>query len=236
MKLAIMQPYFFPYIGYFSLIKHTDEFILFDTVQFIRHGWIERNRILKPSDGWQYIMVPLKKHTRETLIKEIEINNNLPWKERILAQLHHYKKKAPYYSNVICLLNEIFSKEYNIIVDLNLASLKAVCDYLDIKASLQVFSKMNIDIEPANAPDEWALNICKALGNVDEYWNPPGGKSFFDKSKYVKANIELKYHSINITEYKQKGSVFEPSLSIIDVMMFNSVEEINKMLDNYELI
>ncbi len=236
MKLAIMQPYFLPYLGYFSLIKHTDEFILFDTVQFIRHGWIERNRILKPSNGWQYIMVPLKKHSRETIIKDIEINNDQQWKEKILAQLQHYKKQAPYFSNVIDILNEIFSKEYATIVDLNLASLKTVCYYLGINTPIQVFSLMNIDIEPANAPDEWALNICKALGNVDEYWNPPGGQSFFNKKKYENADINLKFHSAILTDYDQKRNVFEPGLSIIDVMMFNSVEEINKMLDNYELI
>ena len=236
MKLAIMQPYFLPYLGYFSLIKHTDEFILFDTVQFIRHGWIERNRILKPSNGWQYIMVPLKKHSRETIIKDIEINNDQQWKEKILAQLQHYKKQAPYFSNVIDILNEIFSKEYATIVDLNLASLKTVCNYLGINTPIQVFSLMNIDIEPANAPDEWALNICKALGNVDEYWNPPGGQSFFDRKKYENAGINLKFHSAILTDYDQKRNVFEPGLSIIDVMMFNSVDEINKMLDNYELI
>ena len=236
MKLAIMQPYFLPYLGYFSLIKHTDEFILFDTVQFIRHGWIERNRILKPSNGWQYIMVPLKKHSRETLIKDIEINNDQQWKEKILAQLQHYKKQAPYFSNVIDILNEIFSKEYATIVDLNLASLKTVCNYLGINTPIQVFSLMNIDIEPANAPDEWALNICKALGNVDEYWNPPGGQSFFDRKKYENAGINLKFHSAILTDYDQKRNVFEPGLSILDVMMFNSIEEINKMLDNYELI
>lgn len=236
MKLAIMQPYFLPYLGYFSLIKHTDEFILFDTVQFIRHGWIERNRILKPSDGWQYIMVPLKKHSRETIIKDIEINNDQQWKEKILAQLQHYKKQAPYFSNVIDILNEIFSKEYATIVDLNLASLKTVCYYLGINTPIQVFSLMNIDIEPANAPDEWALNICKALGNVDEYWNPPGGQSFFDRKKYENAGINLKFHSAILTDYDQKRNVFEPGLSILDVMMFNSIEEINKMLDNYELL
>ena len=236
MKLSIMQPYFLPYLGYFSLIKHTDEFILLDTVQFIRHGWIERNRILKPSDGWQYIMVPLKKYSRETIIKDIEINNDQQWKEKILAQLQHYKKQAPYFSNVIDILNEIFSKEYATIVDLNLASLKTVCNYLGINTPIQVFSLMNIDIEPANAPDEWALNICKALGNVDEYWNPPGGQSFFDRKKYENAGINLKFHSAILTDYDQKRNVFTPGLSIIDVMMFNSVEEINKMLDNYELL
>ena len=95
MKLGIMQPYFLPYIGYFSIIKHTDEFILFDSVQFIRHGWIERNRILKQSGGWQYIQVPIiKNNGRETLIKDIRINNTDNWKTKILAQIQHYKKKS----------------------------------------------------------------------------------------------------------------------------------------------
>ena len=97
MRLGIMQPYFMPYLGYFSLIKNTDEFILFDTVQFIRHGWIERNRILKPSGGWQYFQVPIiKENGRETVIKNVRINNSENWKSKILAQLQHYKKKAPY--------------------------------------------------------------------------------------------------------------------------------------------
>ena len=76
MKLGIMQPYFAPYLGYISLIKHTDEFILFDTVQFIRHGWIERNRILKPGGGWQYIAIPLVKHSQKTLICDICVRTN----------------------------------------------------------------------------------------------------------------------------------------------------------------
>lgn len=94
---------------------------------------------------------------------------------------------------------------------------------------------MNLAIEPVNAPDEWALNICKALGNVDEYWNPPGGMSFFNKEKYQNANISLKFHKIKLTDYKQKDNTFEPGLSIIDALMFNSPEAINQMLNNYEL-
>jgi hypothetical protein len=94
---------------------------------------------------------------------------------------------------------------------------------------------MQLPIEPVNAPDEWALNICRAIENVDEYWNPPGGKSFFDKSKYELANIKLKYHTVRLTEYTQKGTPFIPGLSIIDVLMFNSKATINKMLDDYVL-
>lgn len=236
MKIGIMQPYFMPYLGYFSLIKHTDEFILFDPVQFIRHGWIERNRTLKQNEGWQYVQVPLVKSGRDTLIKDIEINNNTKWADKMLAQLQHYKKTAPYYFATIKVLQEIFSQEYTDIVSLNHASLKAVCEYLGIDANFKVFSQMGLEIETPNAPDEWALNICKALSNIDEYWNPIGGTSFFDKQKYTDAGIELKFHNVSLEEYEQKRTPFEAGLSIIDVMMFNSPEEINTMLDNYELI
>lgn len=236
MKLGIMQPYFFPYLGYISLIKHTDQFILFDTVQFIRHGWIERNRVLKQNEGWLYIQVPLIKTGRDTLIKDIQINNAENWKNKILSQLQIYKKIAPNYLKVIKLLNEVFENEYIDIVHLNKRTLEIVCNYLDINRKIEIFSEMNIEIESAKEPDEWALNICKALGNADEYWNPPGGISFFDKSKYEKAGIELKFQKVVLSPYNQKRTEFEAGLSIIDVMMFNSVEEINLMLDNYSLV
>jgi hypothetical protein len=236
MKLGIMQPYFFPYIGYFSLIKQTDKFILLDAVQFIRHGWIERNRILNPSGGWQYIQVPLKKHSRETKIWEIAINNEQTWREKIIAQLQHYRKMAPYFSRVIAMLKNVFSQEYASIVSLNKATLKSVCGYLEIKTPIEVYSEMELAIAPVNTPDEWALNICKAIDGVTEYRNPPGCMDLFDRSKYESNQIELKFLSVNSIIYDQKRPVFEPNLSIIDIMMFNSPEQINKLLDDYELL
>lgn len=235
MKVAIMQPYFFPYIGYFSLIKHTDLFILFDPVQFIRHGWIERNRILKPDNDWQYIQVPLMKHNRETLIKDISINNDRDWSTKILAQIEHYKKSAPFYHQTRKLLEETFNTTFSSIVELNQTALNKTLAYLGIEHNIKVFSEMNLTIAPPQAPDEWALNICKELGSVSEYWNPPGGKSFFEPSKYAKNNIKLYFHTQKIIPYQQKKSTFIPGLSIIDVLMFNSIEDINKMLDQYQL-
>ncbi|MBQ2983378.1 MAG: WbqC family protein [Candidatus Gastranaerophilales bacterium] len=236
-KVAIMQPYFFPYIGYFSLIKHTDKFILFDPVQFIRHGWIERNRMLKPELGWQYISVPLVKHERETLIKDILINNNENWKEKIFAQLQHYKKKSPFYKQAIEVVQKGLDINTDSIVKLNYSTLKAVCEYLEITFDCEIFSEMNLTIDPVNAPDEWALNICNALG-YKEYWNPQGGIEFFDVEKYRQSNIEIKFLKHNLPFYSQRRGVenFENGLSIIDVMMFNSKEQINEMLNNYELI
>lgn len=235
MKVGIMQPYFFPYIGYFSLIKHTDKFILSDVVQFIYHGWIERNRILKPNEGWHYINVPLQKFHYSTPIREVMINNNIDWKGKIYAQLKHYKQTAPYYYSTINLLNEIFSFEFFDIVTLNKISLTKVCEYLGFSKKIEVFSEMNLSILPVNAPDEWSLNTCLAIEGANEYWNPPGGQSFYDKVKYDKANINLKFMIPCPVKYDQKRSQFEKWLSIIDVLMFNSVENVNKMLDNYNL-
>ncbi len=234
MRLGIMQPYFFPYLGYLALIKHTDKWIVFDTPQFIRHGWIERNRILKPNEGWQYIKVPLQKHSRSTSIKDIRINNSTDWKTKISAQIYHYKKRSPYFSQVNDLINNIFDSEFDSIVELNTQVLVAICSYLEIPFNYEIFSEMNLELGEINAPDEWALRISGNLG-ADEYINPPGGREFFDPDKYKRSNIKLSFLEIALVEYSQRRSSFENGLSIIDVMMFNSPDEINAMLNNVEI-
>ncbi len=237
-KIAIMQPYFFPYLGYFSLIKNTDSFILFDTVQFIRHGWIERNRVLKQNEGWQYIAVPLQKHSRDTLIKDIKINNTEKWKDKIFAQLTHYKKKSPFYKETIDVLKQGLDIDTDSITQLNYSTLGAVCKYLGITFNCQIYSEMGLIIDTVTAPDEWALNICKSLGDIDEYWNPEGGVEFFETSKYTNAGINIKFIKHNLPYYSQRRGegVFEPGLSIVDVLMFNPPEKIREMLDYYELV
>lgn len=229
-----MQPYFFPYLGYFALIKHTDYWVAFDTPQFIRHGWIERNRILKPNEGWQYIKIPLEKHSTKTPIKDIKIKQDSNWEQKILTQLEHYKKKATYYGDVVNLVQKVALYNTESIVDLDVKSLSVVCDYLEIDFSYTIFSKSDVIVDSVNAPDEWALEISKALG-AEAYYNPPGGIDFFDIKKYRRNGIDIRFLKLNLIEYKQKGNVFEPGLSIIDVMMFNSPEQIRKMLDNYTL-
>lgn len=236
MRLAIMQPYFMPYIGYFSLIYHCDEFILLDTVQYIYHGWIERNRILKPDEGCQYISVPLKKHSNRDSIQSLYVDNANNWEKKIIQQLQHYKKKAKYYYEVLSLLERVFSCTYHTITMLNKACLEEVCAYIGLSKKMTVFSEMDLKIERATQPDEWALNICKAVPGVTEYVNSPGGQAFFDPKKYNDVGISLAFVNNELIPYRQKGGEFIPALSIIDVLMFNSPEEIMEMLHKSSII
>ena len=230
MTLGIMQPYFLPYIGYFSLIKHCDEFILFDTPQYIRHGWIERNRIIKRDGDPFYIKVPLNKTSQKATIDSITINNNSDWQAKILAQLVHYKKKAPHYDKVVALLKAIFETPVSSITELNFNALSVICDYLNIKTPIKIWSKMDLIIDEVKSPDEWALNICKARG-ANSYFNPPGGRTFFNGQKYNDAGISLKFMKIEATKYTQFSNEFVPFLSIIDVLMFCSIDQIDTMLN-----
>lgn len=230
--LAIMQPYFFPYLGYFSLIKNCDEFILLEDVQFIKHGWIERNRILKPDGSdWQYIMVPLQKYHQKTLIKDIVINNALDWKNKIYAQLIHYKKKSKYYNIISELITECLNFETESITHLNKNILEKICLYLQIKTPISIFSQKAFPIVKPQMPDEWALNICLSM-KADSYVNPIGGMSFFDIKKYQDNGIKINFLENNLLEYSQTKFPFINGLSIIDVMMFNSVDETNYLIDN----
>lgn len=235
MRLALMQPYFFPYIGYFSIVKQVDRYIVLDTVQYIEHGWMNRNRILKPEGGWQYIRVPIKKHSSTALIPEVLIDNSQKWEQKLCNQLQHYKK-APYYEQTMQVVQNILEKKYDAICDLNVAILKGICRYLQIDTQIDLLSEAGLQYEQPQDSDEWGLNICRAVQGVTEYWNAPGGKDFFDLSKYQRYGISVKFQKMILDEYPQKGNAFEPGLSILDVMMFNSPDQITNMMNRYELV
>ena len=236
MKLAINQPYLFPYLGYFSLIKHTDQFILLDEVQFIKQGWIHRNRVLAQEGGWKYIRVPLVKHHQTDRISQVRINNEEDWRSELLRQLIFYKNKAPYYGETMGVVEKALDIETDSIGKLNEHVLKIVCHYLGIAADIRLFTEMALAVKPAEAPDEVPLHICQSLGNVEEYWNLEGGAEFYDRRKFQQAGIEIKFLKMNLHQYPQINKDFEPALSIVDVLMFNDPEQIRGMLEDYQLI
>lgn len=234
MKLAIMQPYLFPYIGYYSLIKNTDYFIFFDTPQYIRKGWINRNRIIGGNKEPVYFGVPVEKCERETAIKDVKIADDKQWKDKILGQLTVYKKRAPYYNDVISLVKDVVSDESGSISELAIKSIVKSCEFMNLDLKSSVYSEMNLKDIKVKEPDEWALEITKEL-KYDTYVNPPGGKTFFDGDKYKEAGIKLEFLSQDLVAYNQRIHTFLPGLSMIDILMFCKPEEVMEMMESYKL-
>lgn len=231
MKLGIMQPYFFPYLGYFDLINITDRWVVFDSVQYIRHGWMNRNRILHPTTGWQYVIVPLASHGRDTLIREIKIKEGADWKERIIGQIQHYKKRAPHFRFVDSLLREcLFGTRTRLLSKLNVECLAKVCEILGVSFQPLYFSEMCFSPLHIEGPGDWALRVSEQLG-TSEYVNPVGGEALFDRDKFKAAGISLTLRDPPRFEYRPRGYVFEPNLSVIDALLWNSPDEIRAFLE-----
>lgn len=232
MKLAIMQPYFFPYIGYWQLIHAADRFVLFDDAQYMRHSWVNRNRILKPGGGWQYILVPLKKHAMTEPIKNVQALLDKKWKELIIGQLAHYKKKASYFDETNEIVREVFfNNNVQSIAAINFSIIKKLCAYMDIRREIIVSSEQNFDYTNVGDAGEWALRIAEQIG-ASEYINPVAGADLFNPEKFLSSNIKLSFLRTEEIVYSQR-EVFEPSLSIIDVLMFNGIEGTKELLENY---
>ena len=230
MKLGIMQPYLFPYLGYFDLINYSDKWIIFDTVQYIRRGWMNRNRILSPQDGWNYIRIPVKKHHRETLIKDIFVQDQTDWRSHILGQIRHYKK-APYFTQVQDLLHSCFDSTEDRLSKINGHTLEKTCQYLGIPFHCKYFSEMDLLLGQVDGPGDWALRISEVL-EATEYVNPPGGIDLFDPLKFEELGIKLTIRTFPPMQYQPWGQKFIPGLSILDVLMWNSPEQVMEYLNN----
>ncbi len=228
--LGSMQPYFFPYLGYFDLIHSTDRWIVFDTVQYIRKGWINRNRILHPTKGWQYITIPIKYAPQSTPIREIQTTDPQLWQTKILGQLAHYRKTAPFYEKTIDFVKSCFDTDQVLLANLNTYILSLICRYLNLNFDYSLFSNMNLVLNPVDGPGDWALRMCESIG-ATEYINPPGGTSIFDSQRFTEAGINLRIQKPIEFVYSCNGYSFEPNLSIIDILMWNTPEEIKKYLE-----
>jgi len=232
MILGIMQPYFFPHLGYFDLIHRSDRWIVFDKVKYIRHGWINRNRIHHPDEGWQYIVVPLKKHASHTNICDIQINEDLDWKGKLIGQLQHYKKASNRFLETIEVVQDCLESDEQSLSRLNASILDKMCAHLGIEFKYQFLSEMKLELEPVAGPGDWALNISAALG-ASGYVNPSGGEELFDAAQFKHRGINLEIRDIPPMSYESAPYEFIPRLSIIDLLMWNSPEAIHDYLDQY---
>lgn len=230
MRLGIMQPYFFPYLGHFSLIASVDKWIVFDVTQYTPRTWMNCNRILHPKSGWQYVTVPLKNSSISIKTSDALVLSLYEAKKSISGKLSHYKRTAPYFNRVNDLVEKSFDSTLNdSLVSLNVSALIATCEYLEIPFSYEIASNLNIDYPPGLGPGDWAPYICQSLG-ASEYVNPASGKDIFDVSAFQNKGIELYFAEFTEFDYATPGYNYEPHLSILDVMMWNSSEDITDAL------
>lgn len=234
-RLGIMQPYFFPYLGYFGLIANSDRWIVFDPVQYIRKGWMNRNRVLKAGGGEKYVGLTLAAHERDTVIKDMRLAPDPARFDLFVRQLDAYKLlRAPHYTAVAELLRDCFTYPTEELVPFLTHSLERTCAYLGIPFHYEVYSQMGLQHPTPTHPMEWSLFTCAELG-VAEYVNPPGGRDFFDPERFRASGIKLLFHEQALPVYDQRTPAFIPGLSIIDVMMFSTPERIREMLKEFSL-
>ena len=231
MKIGIMQPYFFPYIGYWQLINAVDKYVIYDDVNYIKGGWINRNRILindKPS----FINLKMNGSSPNKLIKEIHVSNDNLWKNKLLKSIELSYRKAPFFEMSFPIIEEIINHD-EVNLSLYLENLiKRIAEYLEMNTEFVLSS--NIEKDNSLKGQDKVIEICKSLG-AKVYYNAIGGVELYSAENFNSYGIELKFLRTEYIEYKQFKNDFSPYLSIIDVMMFNSKEEIMNILDMYSL-
>lgn len=232
MKLAIMQPYFMPYLGYFQLMNAVDKFVIYDDIQFTKKGWINRNRICLNGKS-NIFSIPLKKDSDYLNINQRCLADETDAAiQKILRQIKNAYAKAPYFKNVFPLFERIFLNRQKNLFHFIYASILIVREYLAITCELIISSELKID-NSFKGQDK-VIEICKVLGAV-QYFNPIGGIELYDKAFFKSNGINLYFLEMNAVEYNTIDQ-FIPSLSIIDVLMFNSKEETKELLKAYSLI
>lgn len=232
MKLGIMQPYFIPYIGYWQLMNAVDKYVIYDDVNFIKGGWINRNRILVNGEP-KYFNVPMLGASPYKLINEVGVNNDRKLTDKNLRALEWAYRKAPYYGDVFPLMERVLESGKDDIASYIAESFRIIGEYLDIKTEFIISSDLEKDCEQKG--QDKVLSICKLLG-ATEYYNAIGGQKLYSFEDFKAQDITLKFLKTSDIVYEQFGNEFQPNLSIIDVMMFNSVEQIQQMLQKYTLV
>jgi len=232
MKIGIMQPYFFPYIGYFQLIKSVDVFIVYDNIKYTKKGWINRNRMLQNGKDGMFSL-PLKNDADHLDVRERELAADFN-RDKLLNKFKDAYRRAPYFEQTFTLIESIVRYEDKNLFSFLHNSIVAICKYLVIDTKVQVSSEIAIDHCLKN--QDRVIALCEAL-RASIYVNAIGGMGLYSEETFREKCIELKFIKSKSFEYPQFGEAFVPWLSIVDVMMFNSVAVINECLScNYVLL
>ncbi len=232
MHVAIMQPYFLPYIGYFQLLAAVDRFVIYDTVEYTKKGWINRNRMLRDGAVVTFSL-PLKKDSDFLHVRDRRIADDFD-RRKLVSQLSGAYRRAPQFDQVMPVLNDVVNFDTTNLFDFIKNSLERCCAYLSIKTPIVAASLIEGENDLRGAAR--VLSICETLG-ADRYTNPIGGLDLYRPSDFAAHGIALQFLRSRPDPYPQGGAPFEPFLSILDVMMFNPLDNITEMLrSGYDLI
>lgn len=230
MNVAIMQPYFLPYVGYFQLISAVDEFVVYDNIKYTKKGWINRNRYLLDGRAATF-SVPIRNDSDYLDIGLRRLAGDFD-RRKLLAQLREPYRKAPYFDSTYALLEEVVNVASTGLYDFLLEGLQLTCKHLGLPTRLRTASEIPAD-HSLRAQDR-VIAIASRIG-ADRYINPIGGTDLYSRTCFAEAGIDLRFLQAGPIEYHQFGKPFVPWLSILDVLMFNGTERTRHLLSNYEL-
>jgi hypothetical protein len=233
MKLAIMQPYFFPYIGYFQLIAAVDVFVVYDDVQYIKNGWINRNQILLNKRA-SWITLPVERGHLHDNINQRHFVNYKQACVKILNQLYAAYRKAPCFREANSLIESLLMLKGDNVAGTLKRQLEELSRCLDF--STKFINSADLK-QPEAALDgqDRVIEICRAM-KASEYYNAIGGIPLYDPAAFAQSGITLRFLQPRHTTYKQFDHPFVPNLSLIDVLMFNRLEQVNRMLLEFDLL
>lgn len=231
-RVAIMQPYFLPYIGYFQLIAAVDTFIVYDNIKYTKKGWINRNRLLQNGSDVMFSL-PLKTDSDFLEVRERELAANFN-RDKLLNQFAGAYRRAPYFAQTFVLLETIVRHEEHNLFRYLYHSILTLCAHLDIATEIRISSE--IDIDHSLKSQNKVLALCAAVG-AQRYVNAIGGMELYTPDSFREHGIELKFIRSQAFDYAQFGAAFVPWLSIIDVLMFNAKENVSKQIhEGFSLI
>jgi len=228
-----MQPYLFPYAGYFQLMHAVDRFVIADDFAFIKQGWINRNRLLINGNA-AYFTVPLKRHPATALIREVEIDDagSSRWRGPVLKTIANFYRRAPSFDAVYPIAERVFSGSFTHIADMARASVREVAMYLGLTTTVVDSSAVYGNAHLKG--QERVIDTCRAERATD-YVNAPGGRTLYSPETFRAHGITLHFVASDPIEYPQFGQPFVPALSIIDLLMFNTVESARALIVRYQL-
>ncbi|PLR90843.1 WbqC family protein [Bacillus sp. T33-2] len=233
MRIALMQPYLFPYIGYFQLIQAVDKFVIYDDVQYIKGGWINRNKILVNNQEFLFTF-SIEQGKMQSKINERMLSSKYRYeKEKFVKTIVQNYRKAPFFQDTIKLIDKILSSEQINLSNLIYKSILCLNEYLDIPTEVILSSSINKN--GLGSAQDSVIEIVNLLrGNT--YINAIGGVQLYSKHTFKMKDIDLLFLKPTEISYPQFGYPFISNLSIIDVLMFNSRDNIKDLLNRYELI